>query len=52
MKSDNKNRKQKPNNGTLDNDQRMRILANLMIDKILEDYRNNSLKFVPKNTNI
>ena len=38
----------KLNNGTLSVDDRMRILANLMIDKILQDYENNTLKFVPK----
>ncbi len=31
---------------TLSLEERMRILANLMIDKILEDYRKGQLKFI------
>ncbi|HCS79020.1 TPA: hypothetical protein DIV55_04740 [Patescibacteria group bacterium] len=27
---------------------RMRVFANVMIDKIIEDYRNGTLKFEPK----
>ena len=33
---------------TLSEDERMRIMANLMIDRILEDYRKGQLKFVTK----
>lgn len=33
---------------TLSVDERMRVIANLMIDRILEDYKNGSLKFKNK----
>ncbi len=34
--------------GKLSTDDRMRMLANLMIDRILEDYKNGHLKFTDK----
>lgn len=37
---------------TLDLDERMRILANLMIDRILDDYKKGQLKFVSKSSNL
>jgi hypothetical protein len=37
---------------TLDLDERMRILANLMIDRILDDYRKGQLKFVSRSSNV
>ncbi|OGG02400.1 hypothetical protein A2Z33_05050 [Candidatus Gottesmanbacteria bacterium RBG_16_52_11] len=37
---------------TLSQDERMRIMANLMIDRVLEDYRNGQLKFVVKSSNL
>lgn len=37
---------------TLSLDERMRILANLMIDRIIDDYRNGQLKIVPESSNL
>lgn len=33
-------------------DERMRVIANLMIDRIFEDYKNGSLKFKNKCINV
>ena len=37
---------------TLSQGERMRIMANLMIDRILQDYRKGQLKFITKSDNL